>query len=100
LFLGGIGVNEPGSFVSRTRVETLAYDPIFANAHNDLDAVLRMALTVGMGTVLDSREAVVAVTGLRKSMALSKAIEDGVNHSVHGNLFHLSIIRLLASPPF
>ena len=58
-----------------------------------------MALTVGMGTVLDSREAVVAVTGLRKSMALSKAIEDGVNHSVHGNLFHISIIRLLASPP-
>ena len=57
-----------------------------------------MALTVGMGTVLDSREAVVAVTGLRKSMAWSKAIED-VNHSVHGNLFHLSIIRLLASPP-
>lgn len=33
-----------------------------------------MALTVGVATVLDSREVVVVVTGLRKSIALSKAI--------------------------
>ena len=39
-----------------------------------------MALTVGVGTVLDSREVVVVVTGQRKALALSKAIEEGVNH--------------------
>lgn len=41
-----------------------------------------MALTVGVGTVLDSREVVVIVTGQRKALALSKAIEEGVNHLV------------------
>ncbi|THH12673.1 hypothetical protein EW146_g7478 [Bondarzewia mesenterica] len=90
LFLGGIGedghiaFNEPGSsLTSRTRIKTLAYDTILANArffNNDIDAVPRMALTVGVGTVLDSREVVVVVTGQRKSLALSKAIEGGVNH--------------------
>jgi glucosamine-6-phosphate deaminase len=41
-----------------------------------------MALTVGVGTVLDAREVVVVVTGQRKALALSKAIEEGVNHLV------------------
>jgi len=90
LFLGGIGedghiaFNEPGSsLASRTRIKTLAYDTILANArffNNDISAVPRLALTVGVGTVLDSKEVVVVVTGQRKSLALSKAIEEGVNH--------------------
>lgn len=90
LLLGGIGedghiaFNEPGSsLVSRTRIKTLAYDTILANARffgNDISAVPRMALTVGVGTVLDAREVVVVVTGQRKALALSKAIEEGVNH--------------------
>ncbi|KAI0935314.1 Glucosamine-6-phosphate isomerase 1, variant 2 [Taiwanofungus camphoratus] len=84
LFLGGIGedghiaFNEPGSsLASRTRIKTLAYDTILANArffNNDIAAVPRMALTVGVATVLDSREVVVVVTGQRKALALSKAI--------------------------
>lgn len=55
----------------------MAYDTILANArffNNDVTAVPRMALTVGVATVLDSREVVVVVTGLRKVLALSKAI--------------------------
>jgi glucosamine-6-phosphate deaminase len=90
------------SLSSRTRIKTLAYDTILANARffdNNISAVPRMALTVGVGTVLDSREVVVVVTGQRKSLALSKAIgllrylftlsyayssiaEEGVNHLV------------------
>ncbi|KAF8315013.1 glucosamine-6-phosphate isomerase [Clavulina sp. PMI_390] len=90
LFLGGIGedghiaFNEPGSsLASRTRIKTLAYDTILANSRffgGDLNAVPRMALTVGVATVLEAREVVVVVTGQRKSLALSKAIEEGVNH--------------------
>ncbi len=90
LFLGGIGedghiaFNEPGSSLSsRTRLKTLAYDTILANARffgNDIAAVPRMALTVGVKTVLDAREVVVVVTGQRKALALSMAIEHGVNH--------------------
>lgn len=90
LFLAGIGedghiaFNEPGSsLASRTRIKTLAYDTILANSRffgGDLDKVPRMALTVGVATVLDAREIVVVVTGQRKALALSKAIEEGVNH--------------------
>jgi len=72
------------SLVSRTRIKTLAYDTILANArffNNDISAVPRMALTVGVGTVLDSREVVVVVTGQRKALALSKAI--GVYRGIH-----------------
>jgi len=90
LFLGGIGedghiaFNEPGSsLASRTRIKTLAYDTILANSRffgGDLNKVPRMALTVGVATILEAREVVVVVTGQRKSLALSKAIEEGVNH--------------------
>eukprot|EP00051_Salpingoeca_urceolata_P009830 m.119395 g.119395 ORF g.119395 m.119395 type:complete len:352 (-) comp16466_c0_seq6:330-1385(-) len=62
LFLAGIGpdghiaFNEPGSSLrSRTRVKTLAYDTILANARffdHDLSKVPRMSLTVGVGTVM------------------------------------------------
>ena len=75
---------EPGSsLTSRTRVKTLAFDTLQANSryfNNDLSAVPRMALTVGVQTVLDAREVVVIITGAHKALALRKCIEDGVNH--------------------
>jgi len=90
LFLGGIGpdghiaFNEPGSSLkSRTRVKTLAYDTILANSRffgNDLTQVPKMALTVGIQTVLDAREVVIIITGAHKALALQKCIEGGVNH--------------------
>jgi len=57
-----------------------------------------MALTVGVATVLDSREVLVVVTGQRKSLALSKAIEGGVNHLVRYNYFVVSYIYLTYQP--
>lgn len=99
LFFGGIGedghiaFNEPGSsLASRTRIKTLAYDTILANArffNGDISKVPRMALTVGVATVLDSREVVVVVTGQRKALALTHAIEGSVNH-----LWTLSALQL------
>ncbi|KAH9399257.1 Glucosamine-6-phosphate isomerase 1 [Tyrophagus putrescentiae] len=90
LFMGGIGpdghiaFNEPGSsLASRTRVKTLALDTIIANARffdNDLSKVPQQALTVGVGTVMDAREVIILITGAHKALALSKAIEEGVNH--------------------
>lgn len=57
---GHIAFNEPGSsLVSRTRVKTLAKDTIVANARffgNNLSKVPTMALTVGVGTVMDAKE--------------------------------------------
>nr|POF03974.1 glucosamine-6-phosphate isomerase 1 [Quercus suber] len=90
LFLAGIGpdghiaFNEPGSSLrSRTRVKTLADDTIRANSRffgGELAAVPKMALTVGVQTVLEAREVVVIITGAHKALALQKCIEGGVNH--------------------
>ena len=90
LFLGGIGpdghiaFNEPGSSLeSRTRIKTLTFDTIIANArffHNDMEKVPKTALTVGVGTVLDSDEVVILVSGYSKAYALYKVVEQGVNH--------------------
>ncbi|KAI9355184.1 glucosamine-6-phosphate isomerase 1 [Pilaira anomala] len=90
LFLGGIGpdghiaFNEPGSsLTSRTRVKTLAYETIIANArffNGDITKVPKLALTVGVATVMDAREVVILITGAHKAIALAKCIEEGVNH--------------------
>jgi glucosamine-6-phosphate deaminase len=39
-----------------------------------------MALTVGVGTVMDAREVIVVITGTHKANALAHCIEEGVNH--------------------
>lgn len=90
LFLGGIGpdghiaFNEPGSsLASRTRDKELNYDTIVANSRffdNDVNQVPRLALTVGVATVLDAREVLIIVNGLGKARALRHAVEEGVNH--------------------
>ncbi|HAK95203.1 MAG TPA: glucosamine-6-phosphate deaminase [Planctomycetes bacterium] len=90
LFVGGIGpdghiaFNEPGSsLASRTRIKTLTQDTIIANSRffdNDIAKVPRTALTVGVGTVMDSREVLIIVSGHNKARALQQAVENGVNH--------------------
>lgn len=101
LFIGGIGpdghiaFNEPGSsLTSRTRVKTLAQDTLEANArffNNDISAVPKQALTVGVGTVMDAREVMILITGAHKSFALYKAIEEGVNHMWTVSAFQVSL---------
>ena len=90
LFVGGIGsdghiaFNEPGSSLSSlTRVKTLTYDTILANSRffdNDVNKVPKKALTVGVQTVMNSKEVVIIVNGYNKSRALKHAVEEGVNH--------------------
>lgn len=100
LFIGGIGpdghiaFNEPGSSLkSRTRVKTLAQDTLEANArffNNDISKVPKQALTVGVDTVMDANEVMILITGAHKSLALSKAIEEGVNHMWTVSAFQVS----------
>ncbi len=88
LFLGGVGVdghiafNEPGSSLSsRTRIKTLTHDTILVNSRffgGDITQVPTTALTVGVGTVMDSKEVLVLITGHNKSRALSHAVEQGI----------------------
>lgn len=81
---GHIAFNEPGSsLVSRTRVKTLAKDTIVANARffgNDLSKVPTMALTVGVGTVMDAKE--VRLKGTYFSPVLSCL------HTLHAKYLH------------
>jgi glucosamine-6-phosphate deaminase len=89
LFLGGIGAdghlafNEPGSSLrSRTRIKTLTQDTIIANSRffdNDVNQVPKLALTVGIGTVMDSKEVLIVVNGHNKARALQQAVEGSVN---------------------
>ncbi len=99
LFLGGIGpdghlaFNEPTSSLhSRTRVKTLTHDTIVANSRffgNDLNKVPKLALTVGVGTVTDSKEVLLIINGYNKAPALKKMIEDGVNHMITASVLQL-----------
>jgi len=103
LFLAGIGedghiaFNEPGSsLASRTRVKTLAYDTVLANSRffdNDLKMVPKMALTIGVQTVLEAREVIVVVLGARKALALQRCVEQGVSH-----MWTLSALQLHPHP--
>jgi len=90
LFLGGIGpdghiaFNEPGSSLSsKTRIKTLTYDTILANSRffdNDINKLPKTALTVGVGTVMSAKEVLLIINGYKKSRALQKVVEEGVNH--------------------
>ena len=89
LFLGGIGIdghiafNEPGSSLTgRTRDKELNLDTRIANSRffgNDIDRVPRLALTVGVGTVMDSREVLIIVNGHNKARALHHVVEGSIS---------------------
>ena len=58
-------------------------ETVVANARffgNDITKVPKAALTVGVGTVMDSKEVMILITGVGKALALHKAIEEGVSH--------------------
>ena len=90
LFLGGVGedghiaFNEPfSSLESRTRVVTLTQDTREVNARffgGDFNQVPKQALTVGVATVLSSKEVVILAFGSKKARALKDAIEGPMSH--------------------
>ena len=90
LFLGGVGAdghiafNEPGSSLkSRTRQKKLTEDTIKNNSRffgGDITKVPKLALTVGVGTIMDAKEVLIMINGLSKARALYQGVECGVNH--------------------
>jgi len=90
LFFGGIGedghiaFNEPfSSLQSRTRVVSLTEDTIRVNSrffNNDPNQVPKQALSVGVATVLDSKEVVILAIGPKKARAVAAAIEGPMTH--------------------
>ena len=106
LFLGGIGpdghiaFNEPGSsLTSRTRVKTLNYNTIKANSRffdDDMNKVPKMALTVGVGTVMDSEEVILVINGYGKARALRQVLEGGISHMWTASVLQLHKHAILA----
>lgn len=90
LFLGGVGedghiaFNEPfSSLQSRTRIVTLTEDTRIVNSRffgGDMNQVPAQALTVGVATVLSSKEVVILAFGSKKARALKDAIEGPMSH--------------------
>ena len=89
LFMGGIGVdghiafNEPfTSLSSRTGVRALTSDTRIVNSRffgNDPEAVPTKALSVGVGTVTDSKEVLILINGHNKARALAATVEGPVS---------------------
>jgi glucosamine-6-phosphate deaminase len=81
---GHVARNEPGSSLqSRTRPKTLAADTLeqLAQRWRVPPAELpRVALTVGVGTLLDAQEVLVLFSGSKRARALEAALEKGINH--------------------
>ena len=89
LFMGGCGVdghiafNAPyTSLNSRTGVRALTEDTRIVNSrffNNDPEATPPTALSVGVGTVTDSREVLILINGTNKARALAHCVEGGVS---------------------
>ncbi len=97
---GHIAFNEPGSsLASRTRIKTLCEETIRDNARffGSEAAVPRLSVTMGVGTILDSRQCLMLVTGEKKSAAVRSAIEGPVTSQVTASAlqFHRAVIVVL-----
>lgn len=75
---GHIGFNEPTSSLgSRTRIKTLTHKTVSDNARFFApgEIVPRLAITMGIGTILDAREILLLATGSGKSQAVAQMVE-------------------------
>ena len=73
---GHIGFNEPGSAIySKTRLITLDNSTRLANSHEfgNISQVPRMAITMGIGTILKSKEIILMAWGQNKAPVIKKS---------------------------
>lgn len=89
---GHIGFNEPLSALqSRTRVKALAPATIAQNAafFGGPDNVPRRAITMGVGTILDSRRCLLLATGDEKADIIAKAVEGPITAMISATALQL-----------
>ena len=89
---GHIGFNEPGSGInSRTRIITLDH-LTKVDAASDFfgeENVPRRAVTMGVGTIMESREIVLLAFGAGKADAVAAAVEGPITASVPASVLQL-----------
>lgn len=89
---GHIGFNEPmSSLGSRTRMKELSAETIDDNrrAFGPGQEMPQCAITVGIGTILETRRIVLLATGASKADAIAKSIEGPVSASVTASALQL-----------
>jgi glucosamine-6-phosphate deaminase len=89
---GHIGFNEPGSSLgSRTRLKTLAEETVSDNARffGGETTVPRLAITMGVGTILESRKLVMLASGAEKAEAVEQAVEGPITSQVTASALQL-----------
>ncbi|OGC92943.1 MAG: glucosamine-6-phosphate deaminase [candidate division Zixibacteria bacterium RBG_16_53_22] len=89
---GHIAFNEPGSSLSsRTRLKILTPETVAANRSffQDEKEVPRFCLTMGIGTILETKTALLLASGKDKSGVIAKAVEGPVTASVPASALQL-----------
>jgi glucosamine-6-phosphate deaminase len=89
---GHIAFNEPGSSLgSRTRLKSLTSETIRDNARffGSAERVPRLAVTVGVGTILESRRCLLLAIGSSKATAIRAAVEGPVTAQVTASALQL-----------
>ncbi len=89
---GHIAFNEPGSSLgSRTRVKTLAKETIRDNARffGSEEKVPRLAITMGVGTILESQRCVLVAMGAGKAQAIRDTVEGPITAQVTASALQL-----------
>lgn len=89
---GHIGFNEPLSALrSRTRIKALAPATLAQNAvlFGDIDRVPRRAITMGVGTILESKRCLLLATGTEKAGIIAKAVEGPITAMISASALQL-----------
>jgi glucosamine-6-phosphate deaminase len=86
---GHIGFNEPGSGIySKTRLITLDNSTRIANAYEfgNMSQVPRMAITMGISTILKSKQIILMAWGQTKAPVIQKAVEEDDTEEIPASL--------------
>jgi glucosamine-6-phosphate deaminase len=89
---GHIAFNEPGSSLgSRTRLKSLASETIRDNARffGGEDQVPKLAITMGVGTILESKQCLLLAIGQSKAAAIRSTVEGPVTAQVTASALQL-----------
>ncbi|HWD21284.1 MAG TPA: glucosamine-6-phosphate deaminase [Verrucomicrobiae bacterium] len=89
---GHIGFNEPlSALLSRTRVKALSPTTTAQNADffGGADKVPRRAITMGVGTIVDSRRCLLLATGESKAEIVAKAVEGPITAMISATALQL-----------
>jgi glucosamine-6-phosphate deaminase len=97
---GHIAFNEPGSSLgSRTRLKTLTAETVRDNARffGGEHEVPRLAITMGVGTILESRQCLLLAAGASKAKAIRETIEGPITAQITASALqmHRDVIAIL-----